>query len=230
MRRRLSRARFLGGLAPGSQTPKDFEHYVDWTFGVAAVDGTTLRSSRPFRVEVRPAWHAEIVRARPTVEEVGVEGLTFEFAGAPKRPHNQEEGYNAIFFHDIVNSWVRDVTIVDADNGILFAGCGHCQVERVRFRAAKRTTPSGHHALWVKESQDCLLTDFRIETIFEHDLSVEGFANGNVFMRGSAVALSLDHHRNAPYENLFTDLDAGSGARLWTSGGDEARGATCWRA
>jgi hypothetical protein len=65
---------------------------------------------------------------------------------------------------------------------------------------------------------------FRIETIFEHDLSVEGFANGNVFSRGTAHALSLDHHRNAPYENLFTDLDAGSPARLWRSGGDEDRG------
>ena len=91
--------------------------------------------------------------------------------------------------------------------------------------SAKQAVVPGHHAIWLKESQDCLVTDFRIETVFEHgDLSVEGFANGNVFMRGRAVALSLDHHRNAPYENLFTDLDAGNGARLWASGGDEARG------
>jgi len=45
-----------------------------------------------------------------------------------------------------------------------------------------------------------------------------------VFMRGSGQAMNLDHHRNAPYENLFTDLDVGDPARLWKSGGDRDRG------
>lgn len=93
-----------------------------------------------------------------------------------------------------------------------------------RFIAARRTNPSGHHALWAKRTQDCLFSDFRIETQFEEDLTVEAFANGNVFMRGTGQAINLDHHRNAPYENLFTDLEVGSGARLWKSGGNRDRG------
>ena len=72
--------------------------------------------------------HAEIVSARPTLEEVGVEGLTFEFGGAPKRAHNQEEGFNAVFFHDVSNSWIRDVAMVDADIGVFLSGCSHSQI------------------------------------------------------------------------------------------------------
>jgi Domain of unknown function (DUF4955) len=69
-----------------------------------------------------------------------------------------------------------------------------------------------------------VFSEFRIETQFVHELSVEAFANGNVFMRGAGEAMALDHHRNAPYENLFTDLDVGSPDRLWNSGGDAAGG------
>jgi hypothetical protein len=57
-----------------------------------------------------------------------------------------------------------------------------------------------------------------------HDLTVEGFANGNVFASGSGVAINCDHHRNAPYENLFTDFDAGDPRRLYESSGREDRG------
>ena len=38
------------------------------------------------------------------------------------------------------------------------------------------------------------------------------------------MALNFDHHRNLPYENLFTDLDCGSGKRVWESSGRGDRG------
>jgi hypothetical protein len=69
-----------------------------------------------------------------------------------------------------------------------------------------------------------LFQGFKIETEFVHDLTVEGMASGNVFAGGSGVRLNLDHHRNAPFENLFTDLDAGNGNRLFESSGREDRG------
>ena len=80
---------------------------------------------------------------------------------------------------------------------------------------------------------DNLFTDFDIRLRFVHDVSVSQTA-GNVIARGRGVDLCLDHHRRAPYENLFTDLDAGAGTRLWRSGGGAALGkhsaarSTCW--
>lgn len=211
-------------LAPGPQTHVDMDHYVDWVAPIEKIVGRGVVLSRPLRVDVRPEWSAEVLAFHPTLEEIGIEGITFEFPGTPKAVRMEEEGFFAIYLRGVSNAWVRDVEIVDADNGITLDECRFARVERVRLRVAHRTVPSGHHALWAKASQDCLFTDFRIETQFEDELTVEGFANGNVFMRGVGEALGLDHHRNAPYENLFTDLDVGSPARLFKSGGDAERG------
>jgi hypothetical protein len=60
-----------------------------------------------------------------------------------------------------------------------------------------------------------------------NDITVSGFCSGNVVMNGRGVDLSLDHHRKAPYANLFTDLDAGAGNRLWKCGGGAALGKNC---
>ncbi len=210
-------------LEPGPQTPKDYRHYVDWAVPVEAVADTRITLARPLRLDVRPEWQAELLAYQPTVEEVGIEDLSFEFPGTPYRPLRWE-GYNAIYMLDVANAWVRNVSIVDADSGITLERCRFCQVENVVLRTALRTPPAGHHALWAKKSQDCLFAGFRIESQFDHELSVEAFANGNVFMGGSGQALALDHHRNAPYDNLFTDLDVGRPDRLWHSGGDAERG------
>jgi hypothetical protein len=221
-------------LEPGPQTPRDYQHYVDWVTPVVSTDGPILTIARPLRVDVRPEWQAQVLAFQPTLEEVGIEDLSFEFAGVPPRPHPDDEGFNAIYIRSASHAWVRNVTIIDADNGIVVEDCRFCQVENVRLAARRREAPSGHHALWAKQSQDCLFTDFEIETQFHDEVTVEAFSNGNVFQRGRALAMALDHHRNAPYDNLFTDLDVGDPTRLWKSGGDPARGphagvrATLW--
>ena len=37
----------------------------------------------------------------------------------------------------------------------------------------------------------------------------------------------MDHHKRAPYQNLFTNLDAGQGGRLWKCGGGRSLGKHC---
>lgn len=207
-------------------TRKEMKNLCDWVARVTAVEGDTITLDRPLRLDVRPEWRAEVWSWKPTVENAGIESLSFEFAGPPKRKHLQEEGFNAIHVRGAANSWVRDVEVIDADNGVILGGCRFFVVENFRARAVKRdTSETGHHALWATgKSQDCLFTGFRIETVFVHDLTVEGCASGNVFERGSAVMLDLDHHSNAPFENLFTDIQAGDPRRLWRCGGREDRG------
>jgi hypothetical protein len=207
-------------------TRKEMKHLCDWVARVTAVEGKTIMLDRPLRFDVRPEWQPEIWSWKPTVENVGIESLTFEFAGIPKKKHLQEEGFNAIDLRGAVNSWVRNVEVVDADNGVILGGCRFCVVENFHVRAHKRNSPqTGHHALWATaKSQDCLFTGFKIETVYLHELTVEGCASGNVFEHGSGVSIALDHHSNAPYENLFTEVDVGNPSRLWICGGREDRG------
>jgi len=201
------------------------KNFVDWVAPVAAVQGTTVTLARPLRLDVHLDWQPELYAWQPLVEDMGVEDLTFQFPGVPKKPHLQEEGFNAIQMHGCINSWVRNIEIIDADNGVICGGGRWCRIEKVTFKAARRKNPSGHHALWATGgSQDCLFQDFQLETQYVHDLSVEGFSSGNVFARGRGQALNFDHHRNGPYENLFTDLEAGDAHRLWDSSGRGDRG------
>lgn len=105
----LARMLLGGELEPGTQTPKDYEHYVDWAAPVAGVVGRTLRLTRGLRLDVRPEWQAKVLAFQPTVEDVGVEDLSFEFPGTA-RPQMQDEGFNAIHFVNVANSWVRNVS------------------------------------------------------------------------------------------------------------------------
>ena len=215
----------LGGETPGSATPTENKHYMDLAARVVSVEGNTLKLDRGLRLDLKPEWQAEVWSCKPTLEEAGVEGMTFEFAGKPKKPHLREEGFNAVYVVGAFNSWVRDVETIDCDNVVNVGASRYCTFQRITARADKRTTKAtGHHGLWVKASFDCLFTDFFIDTIFVHDLTVEGLSCGNVFMNGKGQSLNLDHHRNAPYENLFTNLEVGNGERLWDSSGSPDRG------
>jgi hypothetical protein len=84
---------------------------------------------------------------------------------------------------------------------------------------------TGHHGL--SAGNDCLFEDFDFQTHFIHDLGLSYATRGNVFKNGKGINLSLDHHRQAPYENLFSNLDAGIGSDLWRSGGGKGLGKHC---
>lgn len=230
VRVRMSADPALGRLIHGNlhdaapKTADEMQHFMNWAARVVAVDGPKLTIDRPLRLDVNPAWGAQIHSFAPTVHDVGIEGITFEFAGTVKRDHLYEEGFNAIEFRGVSDGWVRDVTTIDADNAINVVSSRFCTFENIVCKTAKRSGVTGHHALWVRRTQDCLFTGFKIQTQFVHDLSVEGLAHGTVFEKGSGQSLNFDHHRNAPYENLFTDLDVGDPQRLFKSGGAGDRG------
>jgi hypothetical protein len=221
-----SLGRYLhGDLFDAGEATFVHKNFVDFTARVVGVEGRRVTIDRPLRTDVRAEWGPAVWSFRPTVTEAGVEGMTFEFPGVPKKKHLQEEGFNAVHLVNAVDCWVRDVEVVDGDLGVKLDACRGCTVSGVVVRAVKRKEPSGHHALWASaHSQDCLFKDFDIETRFVHDLSVEGFANGCVFEKGRGEALNLDHHRNGPYGNLFTELKTGDVSRLWESSGRGDRG------
>jgi len=200
---------------------------VDWASRVVSVQGTRVTLERPLRLDVRPEWRPELFSSSPTVEEIGLENFSIEFPGTPYEGHFTEKGFNGIFFDGVQHSWVRHVTIVDADNGIVFhPGTPAYDISRwitisgLRLAVQARSKPiNGHHGIALEGPHDCLITDFSIDTQFVHDLTVDSVCCGNVFSRGRGRNLCFDHHTYAPYENLFTDIDAGVGDRLWKSGG-----------
>jgi hypothetical protein len=220
------------GCVNAERQPLYGRQYVDWVVQVQAVQGQTITLVRPLRLEVRLEWAPRIWQHRPTVQEVGIEHLTLAFPNVQYGGHNHWAGYYAIYFEQVYHSWVRHVTITDADRGIEFRVGGHNTVTHVTLNTHWRThlpnpiggQTTGHygfdlHAL----TQDNLIQESELQTRFDHNMSVGAFANGNVFSGILSVSGGLDHHGAAPYENLFTEIVlTGTATNLLASGGNRA--------
>lgn len=195
---------------------------------ITAITGNRVSLDRPLRWDMRPEWKPQLRAFAPTVTGSGVEHLTFEFPVTPYQGHFTELGFNPVALSGVAHCWVRNVRVVNPDSGPFVSGVFNT-VDGIVFetsRPADKQNCTGHHGMCAFGS-DNLFTNFDARMRFIHDLTVSGFCSGNVFASGRGVDLCLDHHRHAPHENLFTDLDAGAGTRLWRCGGGEALGKHC---
>jgi hypothetical protein len=200
---------------------------------VVAVNGNRVRFDRSLRFESRAEWQPEIRRFDPTVTESGIEEIGFAFPAVRYRGHFKENGSNALELRGVYHCWIRNVAIHNGDFGINIVACGNT-VDGVTFTADPgRGSPdggvaacTGHHAIQCKRAEDNLITRFDLQASYVHDLSVE-HASGNVYARGRGTDVNFDHHKDTPYENLYSDIDCGRGTRVWRCGGGASLGRQC---
>jgi hypothetical protein len=190
---------------------------------VTSVDGAKLVLERPLRTDVSPAWKARARLFEPTVTQVGIEDLGFEFPVQPYGGHFTEQGFNPLTFNGAADCWARRLHIVNSDSGP-FVSASFVTLEDLTFdsqRAPDKAGNTGHHG--VSLGNDNLLRGFNFNQKFIHDISVERSA-GNVVANGRGVDLSFDNHKRFPFANLFTDIDLGAGTRMYASGGGASLG------
>jgi hypothetical protein len=194
--------------------------------------GTTIELERPLPYDIRLEWSPEIHRFSPTVTEVGIELLSVHFPWSPYPGHFKEKGYNGLFFQNVSECWVNDVEIQNSDFGVDFNATNFCTVSNVTLTASSSRAvledsrgANGHHGIDVSHGTENLVTNFDVRTKLVHDISVEWYALHTVFANGRGVDLNMDHHREANYSTLFSNLDCGAGTRPFNSGGSGNRGA-----
>lgn len=199
---------------------------VDFVSPVVAVKGNTITLARPLRWDVRSEWTPELCTFTATVSEVGVEELSFSFPVKPYKGHFTELGMNAVAMNGVSDCWVRNVHISNCDSG-LFIGGKFCTIDGLRIDGVRKPSrgDTGHHGVTL--GQDCLMENFEIRAKFIHDITVSNRQAGNVFKNGKGTNLSFDHHKRAPYENLFTNIDVGDGGQVWRCGGGRDLGHNC---
>lgn len=193
---------------------------------VASVDGVNVTLGRPLRFDVRSAWTPVLRTFEPTVSEVGVEELSIEFPVKPYKGHFTERGMNGIAVYNSTDCWVRNVHIINSDSGIFMGGI-FCTVDGLILDSKRPdySGTTGHHG--ITAGSDCLVLNFDFRTHFIHDITVSYLNAGNVIKNGKGVNLSLDHHKKAPHENLFCNLDVGKGSEIWRCGGGRNLGKNC---
>lgn len=215
--------------------PSDFSQLRNvrtrWIARIASIDRAAgqLVFDRRLQTDVRRAWQPTLHPAQCSVEEIGVEGLTFEFPVTPYGGHFTELGYNAIAYNEIRNGWIRDIEIRHADSGLFLSGANLsvsgivCVSDRPRAGASR---VAGHHGITLGGT-DLLLSDFDFRTKFIHDITMTRGSAGNVVRKGRGEDLTFDHHKYANHANLFTDIDAGVGRDIFRSGGGANLGRHC---
>jgi autotransporter-associated beta strand protein len=192
---------------------------------IAAISGNEITLERPLRHDVKTQWSPEIRSFSGQLEEVGLEGFKMEFPTRVYGGHFQEDGFNGIWMDGVANSWIRDVTVHNFENGIMIERSLFSTVDNVFLTAdvANRRNVSGtyytgHHGIQLRRSDDCMVSNFSIPTRTYHDLTVED-TTGCVYMKGSGVDVNFDHHTYLPHENLFTEINIGTGTRHFASSG-----------
>lgn len=195
---------------------------------ITGIKGHQITLDRPLRTAVELRWKPRIRSFEPSVTESGVEELGFEFPVTPYGGHFSELGFNPLTIAGAAHCWVRNVHIQNADSGPFISGNFNTLdgIVIATERKADKQQCTGHHGVTLGGG-DNLLTHFDLRVRFIHDITMGACASGNVVMSGRGLDLSLDHHRRSPYENLFTDLDAGAGNRLWKCGGGADLGKNC---
>ncbi|MEZ4224310.1 MAG: glycosyl hydrolase family 28-related protein [Polyangiaceae bacterium] len=190
---------------------------MEWPVQVAGVTADTVELRQPLRTDLRMSWTPTLVALDP-IQEVGIEQLRIEFPDVPYAGHLKEPGYNAIFItNGVANAWVRHVTVVNADSAFLLER----HVKNVSFEHVQLEGREGHHGFNLNQVADVLIRDFRVRNEWRHTITVDHRTNGSVVSRGSSdVPMSLDHHRDSPFENLFTELTASN----YFSGGSACAG------
>jgi hypothetical protein len=211
---------YHGGFYPGDVGEDVGRQVFRFLSRIESVGASTVTLERALPLEVELSWSPELRAVAPTVREVGIEDLTLEFVGTRYPGHFRENGYNAIYLNGVMDSWVRNVTILNSDYGVNVNGSFFCTVSDVSLATSVDRGPLvGHHALTSAGGADNLFTRFDVRNTFVHDLSIDSYTLGTVWADGRGVDMNLDHHGRGNYGTLWTKLDLGAGTRAFASGG-----------
>lgn len=192
---------------------------------IVAIDDNTITLDRHLRIKLDLKWQPVLSSFNPTVSEVGIEDLTIEYPATDYKGHFYEEN-NGIYFGNITNSWIKNVTVLNADEGFLIHG-RFCTLDGITV-GGQRTPDSrglqGHNGVLLDSgSGDNLVQNFSMDAVYMHMLSIRNTA-GNVFSNGKGEDIDFDCAAHCPYANLFTNIDIGLGTNPWNGSGGSGSG------
>lgn len=156
----------------------------------------------PLLLEIKPNYQAQLVEWKH-LSEVGIEHLRFTFPDTPRVAHHVEQGYNAIFLTRIFNSWVKDVSIHNAESGILTEEIANVTIEDI----VTDGNNIAHYTVTLGGVHNVLVKNLKVLNYAVHPLSFNTFSTKNVYQNCEVfVDPILDQHSGANHQNLFDNI------------------------
>lgn len=172
-----------------------------WANQIERIDGTKVTFKKPLRLDAT-VGNVHIGTTSPFISEIGIEGITIQFPLTEYAGHHREEGYNGLMLRSVVHGWVRDLEVVNADNGVILGGSSNCTVTDFKLSGRRN-----HHGTVMRFlSHDNLIQSFRIESQPIHGINTEGLSSGNVWRDGVMLYGTFDYHRMMSFDSVRTNI------------------------
>jgi hypothetical protein len=190
---------------------------------IVKITNSKITIKSPLTIAIKPSYQAQLVEWKH-LNEVGIEHIHFSFPNAPKVAHHVDPGNNALFLTRLFNSWVNDVTITNADNGILSEEIANVTIQNITTNGDHLA----HYTVTMGGVHNVLVKNLKVYNKAVHPLSFNTFATKNVYQNCEVFTSPvLDQHSGANHQNLFDNItvhltpDANNSYALFGGGGAE---------
>jgi len=186
-----------------------------WANQIERIQGSTVTFKKPLRLDIQAPWKVVIGVDRGYLTGVGVEEFTMQFPMTPKAAHLRDPGWNGVMFRRTAHCWVKNVTVVNADNGMMFgAEAVNCSVDGFILKGR----PNHHGTMTRGSSHDNMVQNFRIESQPHHGINTEA-SSGNVWRKGVMLHGTFDSHCDFSFDSVRTDITVNNTGNPGGAGG-----------
>jgi hypothetical protein len=169
-----------------------------WPVEISQIDGNTVTLAQPIRFATTAKYNCRIWDIGDSVSEAGVENLTIVLDAMNVLFHNQGLGWNAIFINQAYDCWVRNVDIINAENGVHITSAKGISVLNTQILGDR---PCHHPYTSRLNSHDCLWDGFTIDYTgdgyCQHGINTEFLCSGHVWTRGDMEFGTMDSHQGS---------------------------------
>ncbi len=166
---------------------------------IVAIDQNNITISDPLLHDISEEVPAQFARWEH-LSEVGIEDLSLEFPNAPSFGHHLERGFNGVYFTSVYNGWIRDISIRNADSGVLSYNSANVTISDIQSLGQRK----GHYAVHAGNVHNVLVQNLMIRNPLQHSLSFNTQSTKSVFLNTHVFETPvLDQHAGANHQNLY---------------------------
>ena len=155
-------------------------------------------------MEARAQWQPKVVPWEH-LQNVSISDLNIDFPNGIRMPHHVEDGFNAIYLMSLFDSYVKNVTINNADAGIITDDIANVTISDVTTKGEHYA----HYTVHMGSVFNVLNENIRVENTAEHPLSFNTYAVKSVYKDSTVLSKArLDQHSGANHHNLFDNITA----------------------
>ncbi len=192
---------------------------------IASISKNKVTIKTPLLLDIKPNYQALLIEWNH-LSEVGIEHLRISFPDAARVAHHLEQGYNGIFLTRVFNSWVQDISINNAESGILTEEIANVTIKDIVSEGKN----IAHYTVAMGGVHNVLVKNLKVYNKAVHPLSFNTFSTKSVYEDCEIFTdPDLDQHAGANHQNLFDNIKvhlqpntensyplfAGGGANYW---------------